>query len=286
VNTGNQSSSWRSLTLLIATLVFLAASARGQEMLLVQRYTSGGTPPAWVDTKATFDASGLTGVGEEIVPLDTFTLLFNFRGYTQAACIVPTLPPYPEGTLAARFQNGVFDSLFSVSYGGGAQMQIKPPSNWLGEAIVLGSNQLIDRPCCAGFGRYILTTSSGPCPRVLPSATLRNAGSNPLSYSATAPTLGSSWTATVDLTTTGHDFAQLRGFSVPATTTLGGGQVLLGGGPVVFQLPARAGPTAAWEVPIPNDCAVVGLAFPTQAVHFGGPTPFALSNAEDLVVGY
>ena len=47
-----------------------------------------------------------------------------------------------------------------------------------------------------------------------------------------------------------------------------------------------AGPLASWSFPVPNDPSVVGLVFFTQAVQFGGTTPFALSNAQDLYFGF
>lgn len=118
------------------------------------------------------------------------------------------------------------------------------------------------------------------------SATPRNAGLNPISYSATDPILGTTWTASVDLTTTGHSLAALRGCTAVATQTLLGGQVLLVGGPVLFNLPPVAGPLASWTVTLPSDCAIAGFKVYTQAIHFGGVAPFALSNARDLCLGY
>jgi len=119
-----------------------------------------------------------------------------------------------------------------------------------------------------------------------PSATYRNAGSNPSSYAAVPPLLGGTFTATVDLTTTGHTYAKLIGFRRPGEITLAGGQVLLvdptspGG-----VLPLVPGPLAVFHVAVPSDPGLCGLRLSTQAVHLGGVTPFALSNAQDLVVG-
>ena len=117
-------------------------------------------------------------------------------------------------------------------------------------------------------------------------ATLRNAGTNPASYTVSAPILGAMWTASVDLTTTGHGSALVIGTVAPATLTLGGGQVLLIGGPEVFELSLAPGPIATWTVMIPNDSALLGLVAYTQAGHFFGVSPFALSNAQDLCLGY
>ena len=42
---------------------------------------------------------------------------------------------------------------------------------------------------------------------------------------------------------------------------------------------------ANFELPIPNDVSLCGFALSTQAAHFGGVTPFALSNALDVTLG-
>jgi len=122
-----------------------------------------------------------------------------------------------------------------------------------------------------------------------PSATYRNAGSNPSSYAATPPLLGATFTATVDLTTTGHAFAKLIGFGRPGEITLAGGQVLLvdpaSPGGQLFGLPLVPGPLAVFHIAVPSAPGLCGLRLSTQAVHLGGGVPFALSNAQDLVVG-
>ena len=124
------------------------------------------------------------------------------------------------------------------------------------------------------------------------SATFRNAGANPPSLVAvTLPILGATYTCTVDLAaTSGHSSAWLVGFSSPATLALGGGQVLLvnpgdPNGELLMQslLP---GPVAAYNLPLPPDIAFLGFALSTQALHIGGLQPFALSNAQDLVLGW
>ena len=137
-------------------------------------------------------------------------------------------------------------------------------------------------PVCEGAGAALVF-------RINTASTVsRNAGVNPASFTASLPSLGSTWTASssVDLTTTGHTHAEIVGYSTPVNATLDGGQVMLGGGPVLFMLPAMAGPSASWSVEIPNDCALVGLAAHAQALHLGGRTPFALSNAQDLILGF
>lgn len=118
---------------------------------------------------------------------------------------------------------------------------------------------------------------------------LRNAGPNPASYAASAPVLGETWTATVDLATTGHALAQLIGFDSTADVTLGAGQRLLcldlGGSGELLGIPAAPGPLASFSVAVPFEPSLSGRVIPTQAVHLGGVMPFALSNAQDLSFG-
>ena len=54
----------------------------------------------------------------------------------------------------------------------------------------------------------------------------------------------------------------------------------------MFRLPPKPGPIATWTVLIPSDCSLVGRTVITQAVHFFGVAPFALSNAQDLTLGF
>jgi hypothetical protein len=124
------------------------------------------------------------------------------------------------------------------------------------------------------------------------SVTFRNAGTNPVSYQATSdPVLGDRYDAFVKLgITTGHSHALLVGYAKPLTVTLGGGQTLLVDladplGELLGQAPL-AGPTAWYYIPVPADAALAGFEVPTQALHFGGVSPFALSNAQDLFLGY
>ena len=115
---------------------------------------------------------------------------------------------------------------------------------------------------------------------------VRNAGQNPRSYGALAPVLGSDWIGSVDLTTSGHPFAMILGFSAPGRRTMRGGQVVLISGARLASLPPRPGPFAFWVEPVPNDPSIAMGVLYTQAVHFGGGQPFALSNAIDLMPGY
>jgi hypothetical protein len=121
------------------------------------------------------------------------------------------------------------------------------------------------------------------------SSSTRNAGTNPNSYTASSPVLGSTFTGTVDLTTTGHAFALLIGFDSPFLLTLGGGQTVLcldlAGSGELLGLPLTAGPMASFSTTIPNDLSLCGIGVCTQAVHIGGVVPFRLSNAVDLILG-
>jgi hypothetical protein len=116
----------------------------------------------------------------------------------------------------------------------------------------------------------------------------RNAGSNPHSLQASAPVLGSQFTATVDLTTSGHAFALLVTYDGAVDITLGTGQHLLcanvHGSGLLFQA-VQPGPLASFSATVPNDVFLCGLQAHMQAIHFGTVRPYALSNAQDLVFG-
>ena len=114
----------------------------------------------------------------------------------------------------------------------------------------------------------------------------RNAGTNPVSYRASKPVLGSLWQARVDLGTTGHAFAGILVSFEAAQRTLPGGQVQLVEAPTWFRLPLRSGPTATWSIRVPSDPMLAGLRIATQAAHLFGERPFVLSNAQDLTLGY
>jgi plastocyanin len=112
---------------------------------------------------------------------------------------------------------------------------------------------------------------------------------NPASYTATSAILGSTFTATVNLNTTGHSLAVILGYLSPLELALGGGQVILANvadpvGEVLMQ-GVKPGPTAVFSIPVPNDPALCGITAFTQAVHIGAVSPFALSNAQDVTVG-
>ncbi len=126
---------------------------------------------------------------------------------------------------------------------------------------------------------------------VVPSAAVpRNAGANPASLGAASdPITGTSFVATVDLTSTGHALAVLFGFDTAFQVTLGGGQTLLcldlGGSGELLGQSAQPGPTALFSLAIPDVPSLCGLSFSMQAIQFGSVTPFALSNAIDVTLG-
>lgn len=125
----------------------------------------------------------------------------------------------------------------------------------------------------------------------LAAATHRNAGSNPDVYTiAGPPAVGGNLDVTIDTGPSGHNNAELYGFTTPTTTLLGGGQTLLvnSADPYgeLLGLDPMPGPTVNYSIPVPTDCAFAGFSFSTQALLYGGTTPFALSNAYDLVIGY
>ncbi len=122
------------------------------------------------------------------------------------------------------------------------------------------------------------------------SEAMRNAGTNPQSLSAVPPVLGAPWTATVNLATTGHAFAQVLGYESGLDVPLSGGQTLLVNVAdpqgELLALPLLGGPLAQFQIPVPNDPALAGRCLSVQAIHALGVAPFALSNAVDLVIGF
>jgi len=154
-------------------VLFVQTSAHAIPMVYTATYALPANPAITISTEALFDTTGLSNTGTEYVPLTSFTMVFSQRGILQTADIIlPTPTPWPDGTLTARYINGVFDTLWSKTTGGANRISVTPPSNWLGEGITLNHNELVDFPCCSGFTKYSLTTSSGPLPVPEPSAAL------------------------------------------------------------------------------------------------------------------
>lgn len=141
------------------------------------------------------------------------------------------------------------------------------------------------RPTAGGSSLLIELRDEAPFPA---NNFVTNAGSNPMSYTAERGVVGSTWHGTVDLTTTGHAFALVVGFQQNALLTLGGGQVLLvadGGGGEILGLAPRPGPRATFSIAVPALPFLSGFYVATQALHFGGGIPFALSNRVGIQLG-
>jgi hypothetical protein len=58
-----------------------------------------------------------------------------------------------------------------------------------------------------------------------------------------------------------------------------------GAGELLHVASPLPGPLADIDVPVPNLLTICGFAFSTQAIQGGGDFPYALSNAQDLVLG-
>ena len=171
---------------------------------------------------------------------------------------------------------GGSDTTIADSFGGGVAVD--------GDTILVGAHRDDDLGSLSG-GAYVFRWDGA-----VATATFRNGGTNPASYHTnTAPILGTDYIAVIDLGgTTGHSAAVLAAFASPLTFTLGWGQTGLVNplGPELFGLPSAPGPLAAITVPIPSDPVYAGFEIYTQAAHFGGIVPYALSNAQDLFLGY
>ncbi len=115
----------------------------------------------------------------------------------------------------------------------------------------------------------------------------RNAGANPASFTLDAPVLGTIVDAAVDLTTSGHDFAILIYSPGQAMIPFGTNMFLLTflPGQSLTVVPPKPGPIATFTIPAPNDVNLCGRQLSVQALHFGGQSDIALSNAQDILFG-
>ncbi len=131
----------------------------------------------------------------------------------------------------------------------------------------------------------------GLCPRA--TVVYRNAGSNPASYSASPAVLGETWTAAVDNALVGQASSILFAYDTPGAFPLPGGQTLLcldfGSGELFTGANLRpassAGGVDSYAILIPDLPPIEGAVLHTQALQLGSP-PFALSNAQDLTLGF
>ena len=122
----------------------------------------------------------------------------------------------------------------------------------------------------------------------------RNAGTNPVSYSAGPIVIGGTFHATVDNAVAGQFTSAIFAFDSPVTVPLAMGQTVLcldlngtgelftGGG----LRPSTTGffGTDTYSFPLANLPSMCGTVLYSQALHFGFP-PFELSNAQDFTVG-
>ncbi|MEW6074603.1 MAG: FG-GAP repeat protein [Planctomycetota bacterium] len=171
------------------------------------------------------------------------------------------------------------------AWGVAADLNPSSPAYDFGESISIAGHDIIIGGSFESETAWVFDFSPANTAR----AVLRNDGGNrnPVSYSGGRPAIGDTVAATVDLSTTGHSLALLFGTGGPAEIPLAGGQVLLCAmGEILLLTPPAAGPQAFFELAIPDDPRLFGVRLSTQALHFGGIAPFALSNAQDLRLGY
>ncbi len=125
-----------------------------------------------------------------------------------------------------------------------------------------------------------------------PAVAFRNAGTNPTSYAAGPIEIGGAFTATVDNNVAGQLGSLLFAFEAQVAVPLANGATLLcldlGSGELFtganLAPSSSAGGMDSYDVAVPDDPTLLGLAFSSQAIQFGSP-PFVLSNAQDFTIG-
>lgn len=137
-----------------------------------------------------------------------------------------------------------------------------------------------------------VVTSEGPFPgNVFTSAPdasveLRNAGTNPSSYSVSgAPVLGAPLDFELDVGSTGGTSGLVLASFAPGNFPLFSGNVLLISFPVKTLLGPKDGALLEWTLALPLDLSLAGITVHTQGVHFSGMPGYVLSNAVDLTLG-
>ena len=116
----------------------------------------------------------------------------------------------------------------------------------------------------------------------------RNGGSNPMIFTASAPSPGGS--ANFGLFAL-YNFGVVFGYSAPDTIVLGNGQALLvdpNSNPM-FSIALTGLPLGQGSIDVPNDVAFCGMSSYTQAILFGptgGGPLWQLTNAQDITVGF
>ncbi len=112
---------------------------------------------------------------------------------------------------------------------------------------------------------------------------------NPSSFTAQAPVLGGVMALTVDPSVTGHGSAAVFAYAAPASAPWLGYQLLVdvtAPPGELLGLPPGTGAPLQWTFAIPNVPVLVGVTMFAQAAHFGLAPGVALSNAQDLTIGY
>ncbi|HED66675.1 MAG TPA: hypothetical protein ENJ09_14095 [Planctomycetes bacterium] len=115
----------------------------------------------------------------------------------------------------------------------------------------------------------------------------RNAAPNLDVLRASDPVLGEDLVFTID--TQGFAFATVLGVTMPASRRLDNGYwaFIRIDSPIVFRRSFLPGPIATVSIPIPLDPALCGMKTYSQAkLHDSGPGPFALTNSQDLTLGW
>ncbi len=135
--------------------------------------------------------------------------------------------------------------------------------------------------CTLEFYRPNVYSRSGTAASVA----LRNAGSNPLSYTMGKPLIGTTINGTVLPLVTGHSSATVFAYAGSANLPFSGYVLLVDITTPGLTLPPAPGPIAAFSLPLPNISGLAGLQLFTQGVHFGGAAGFALTNSQDLTLG-
>ena len=240
---------------------------------------SGGT---WTETQTlVFPASTVNDIFGYGVEISDETIVVNSTGKNAGGGQGVVLVFERTGATWTQVQEIVpLDATWSGSFGEAIA--------WDGVRVAMGNRGDSDAGLTAGAA-HIFQVGRVNTPAKL---TPRTHPANPSSYSAApAPSFGTTVTAQVDLAgTTGHDFALVTGYLAALTLPLPGGQALLvdpteASGELLGLL-TQPGPVASFSLPITLDLSLDGLVVHTQAIHFGGVVPFALSNAVDYTLGF
>ena len=130
-------------------------------------------------------------------------------------------------------------------------------------------------------------------PAPLATVTNRNAGANPQSLSADPVSIGGTLELNLDPSLSGHLAGWVFAFDSQISVTLGGGQVLLcidGTGQGELFTGSGLGPglgsPALFSVPVPASTNLCGAVLYVQGLCGLGAVPFALSNAQDVQIGF